>query len=96
MTQQLKMCFDKILPRDLNRPHRALALGDPKRAIILIAKMWPNGSTLRVRFMGGTPQQQALAREQAGWWSEHANLNFNFNDAADAEIRISFDPTDGA
>ena len=96
MTEHLNMCFDKILPRDFYRPHRALALDDPKRAIIVIAKMWPNGATLRVRFMGGTPEQKALAREQAGWWSEYANLSFNFNDAANAEIRISFDTTDGA
>ena len=96
MTEQLQMCFDKILPRDFNRPHRTLALGDPTRAILVIRKMWPNGSTLRVRFMGGSDEQQSLAREQAGWWSEHANLNFNFNDAANAEIRISFDPTAGA
>jgi hypothetical protein len=96
MTEHLKICFDKILPRDINRPHRALALGDPMRAILVIRKMWPNGSTLGVRFMGGTHQQQALAQEQAGWWSEHANLNFDFNDAADAQMRISFDPSDGA
>ena len=96
MTEYPKICFDKILPRDLNRPHRALALGNPMRAIIVIRKMWPNGSTLRVRFMSGTHEQQTLAQEQAGWWSEHANLKFDFNNAADAEIRISFDPSDGA
>ena len=96
MTDYPKMCFDKILPRDLNRPHRALAMGDPARAIIVIRKMWPNGSTLGVRFMGGTQEQQALAQEQAGWWSDHANLKFEFNDAADSQIRISFDPSDGA
>ena len=96
MTEYPNICFDKILPRDFNRPHRALALNNPMRAIIVIRKMWPNGSTLRVRFMGGTNEQQALAREQAGWWTEHANLNFEFNNATDAEIRISFDPYDGA
>jgi hypothetical protein len=46
--------------------------------------------------MGGTQEQKALAQEQAGWWSEHANLKFEFRDAADAQIRISFDPADGA
>jgi hypothetical protein len=90
MTEYPKMCFDKILPRDLNRPQPAL------EAIIVIRKLWPNGSTLRVRFMGGTQEQQALAQEQAGWWSEHANLKFEFNDAANAQVRISFDPADGA
>ena len=96
MTEYPKMCFDRVLPRDFNRPHRALALGDPMHAIIVIRKMWPNGQTLRVRFMGGTQEQQALAQEQAGWWSQHISLNFDFNNAADAEIRISFNPSDGA
>ena len=89
MTDHPKMCFDKILPRDLNRPQRVFAVGDRMRAIIVIRKMWPNGSTLRVRFMGGNEGQQALAEEQAAWWSRHANLKFDFNNASDAEIRIS-------
>ena len=96
MTDYPNICFDKILPRDLNRPHRALALNNPLRAILVIRKMWPNGSSLKVRFMGGTSEQQNRAREQALWWSEQANLRFDFNNAADAEIRISFDPSDGA
>jgi hypothetical protein len=96
MTEHLKICFDKILARDFNRPHRALAVGDPMRAILVIRKMWPNGQTLGVRFMGGTPEQKTLAQEQADWWSQHANLKFEFNNAADAQIRISYDPSDGA
>jgi hypothetical protein len=46
--------------------------------------------------MGGTTAQKAKVREQAGWWTEHANLTFDFNDAPGAEIRITFDPNDGA
>jgi len=96
MTNHPKICFDRILPRDLNRPRRALRIDDPARAIIVIRKMWPNGSTLRVRFMGGNSNQQALAKEQAEWWKEYANLKFEFNNAPDAEIRITFDPALGA
>ena len=55
-----------------------------------------NGSTLHVRFMGGTAAEQAVAREQAGWWEQVANLKFEFDNASNAEIRISFDPNDGA
>ncbi len=66
------------------------------RAIIVISKMWPNGSTLGVRFMGGTDAQQQQAQSEALLWTEHANLTFDFNDRKDAEIRISFDPRDGA
>jgi hypothetical protein len=61
-----------------------------------IGKTWMNGSTLRVRFTGGTPNEQATAREQAGWWGAVANLKFDFNDASNAEIRIAFDQDDGA
>ena len=53
-------------------------------------------TTLRVRFLGGTASQQNIARQQAAWWTQHANLTFDFNNAPDAEIRISFDSTDGA
>jgi hypothetical protein len=66
------------------------------RGLSPIGKTWMNGSTLRVRFLGGTSAQQALAREQAQWWSDHANLAFAFGNAPDAEIRVTFDPTDGA
>jgi hypothetical protein len=55
-----------------------------------------NGTTLRVRFVGGTPAEHEKAREQAGWWTQVANLNLDFANAPDAEIRISFNPTDGA
>jgi hypothetical protein len=70
--------------------------GGTVRAIIPIGKLWMNGSTLRVRFIGGSDAQRAKAREQALWWTQYANLSFDFNDAADAEIRVGFDPNDGA
>ena len=90
-----KCCFDHILPRDLLRPHNTAAgPGGRTRAIAPKGKSWINGSTLRVRFIGGTAAEQATAREQAAWWSAVANLKFDFNNAPDAEIRISFDEND--
>jgi hypothetical protein len=96
MSQQLKVCFDRILPRDMFRPQPTMRIGGKPRAVIFFRKLWINGSTLRVRFMGGTPAQQAKAKEQAGWWLPHANLSFDFNNAPDAEIRVAFDASDGA
>lgn len=96
MSQPLKVCHERILPRDLFRPQPTVRSGNSTRAVIFFRKLWINGSTLRVRFMGGTPSQQAVAKEQAGWWTEHANLKFDFNNAPDAEIRVAFDPNDGA
>jgi len=97
MADRPKVCIDRILPRELMRlqPTRRVR-GGPPRAIAPIGKTWMNGSTLRVRFMGGTAAEQAVAREQAGWWTEVANLKIEFNDAPDAEIRIAFDADDGA
>jgi hypothetical protein len=66
------------------------------RAINPIGTLWMNGSTLSVRFMGGAAAQHTVAREQAGWWSQVANLKFNFSNAPNANIRIAFDPDDGA
>ncbi len=58
--------------------------------------MWITGSTLQVRFLDGTTSQKALVKRQAGWWMEHANLTFDFNNAPNAEIRIALNKNDGA
>jgi hypothetical protein len=92
-----KVCIDRILPSELMRLQRTTrGPGGRTRAISPIGKAWMNGSTLRVRFMGGTSAQQKLVREQANWWTQHANLKFDFNDATNAEIRIAFNDDDGA
>ncbi|HEY9065675.1 MAG TPA: M12 family metallopeptidase [Burkholderiaceae bacterium] len=92
-----KCCFDRILPRDLLRPLETTAgIGGRTRALAPRGKSWINGSTLQVRFMGGTTAQQDKAREQAAWWMAVANLRFVFGDAPNADIRISFDENDGA
>ena len=97
MAKHPHVCIDRVLPRDLMRPQPTV---HPRRgtlrAIALIGKTWMNGSTLHVRFMGGSAQQQALAKEQAKWWSDRANLTFIFDNAPDADIRITFDESDGA
>ncbi|MBC7558442.1 MAG: pre-peptidase C-terminal domain-containing protein [Dermatophilaceae bacterium] len=97
MTAAPKMCFDRILPRDMMRPRlTTTAPNGQTRAISPRGKTWLSGSTLRVRFLGGSAAERATAREQALWWGEFANLIFDFGSAPDAEIRISFDPDDGA
>jgi len=96
MAKPVRFCTDRLLPSDQMRFQSTVRRGGSTRAIMPIGKLWMNGSTLRVRFIGGTAAQRAKAREQALWWTEFANLNFDFNDAPDAEIRIAFDPDDGA
>ncbi|HSM21111.1 MAG TPA: M12 family metallopeptidase, partial [Rubrivivax sp.] len=96
MADRPHVCFDRILPRELMRFHPTERRGGRVRAISPIGKTWMNGSTLRVRFIGGSAAARARTREQAAWWQAVANLKFDFNDAPDAEIRIKFDPNDGA
>src|SRR6185503_10194315 len=97
MSKRAKICIDRVLPRDMMSFQPTTRGREGRfRAISPIGKTWMNGSTLRVRFMGGTSSAQAIAREQAGWWDQVANLKFDFNDAPNAEIRVSFDSQDGA
>ena len=96
MAKLVHFCTDRMLPGNQMRFRSTVRRGGGTRAIMPIGKRWMNGSTLRVRFIGGTTTQQAKAREQALWWTAFANLQFDFNNAPDAEIRIAFDPNDGA
>ena len=96
MAKRPKVCIDRVLPADQMRFQSTVRRGGRVRAIIPIGKLWMNGSTLRVRFIGGTAAQQAKAKEQAQWWTQFANLKFDFNNAPDAEIRVTFDSSDGA
>ena len=97
-TSRPHVCFDRILPRELFRPQETMSAGrgGRTRAISPIGKTWMNGSTLRVRFIGGTPAQRANAKAQAAAWEAVANLKFVWDDSPQAEIRIAFDGGDGA
>ena len=95
-TERVHVCIDRVLPQQQMRPQRTVRRNGRVRAISPIGKTWMNGSTLRVRFNGGTPAQQKLVRDQAGWWMQHANLKFQFDNAPTSEIRIGFDESDGA
>jgi hypothetical protein len=50
---------------------------------------WPNGSTLKVRFLNGPDKVRERIIPYAQKWSEHANIRFDFGDHADAAIRIA-------
>ncbi len=91
-----KICYDRILPRDLNRPIPFMAFGDGRtRAITPLGKLWVNGSRLTVAFLDGSDEQHATVRRFAPTWTDYANLTFDFTDRPDADIRISF-AQDGA
>ena len=86
-----KCCFDKILPADL------LNKKPSSRGLAPVDSLWENGKTLKVYFLEGTPQQKAFVQSVAVKWSEYANIHFEFTEVqSEAEIRITFNPNDGA
>ncbi len=88
MTEIPRVCFDRILPHELLRA--APPAGGRTRAALQISKRWPVGSTVRARFLGGTPAQQAIVRQFAPEWTRYANLRLEFTTSPQAEVRISF------
>lgn len=96
MANRAKVCIDRVLPQQVMQPQRTIKSRGRERAISPIGKAWMNGSDLKVRFMGGSTAEQTVAKEQAAWWGAVANLKFDFNNATTADIRIAFDPDDGA
>lgn len=94
-----KVCFDKILPSELNRPlsNRMIQLNIGRaRAVFYASKLWPNGSNLTIGFIGGTADQQTMVKNISVQWTNYANLTFEFVDNIDnATIRIAF-ADDGA
>ncbi len=89
---ELKMCIDRVMARDEYQAQRPNVLGDPIRAMLVIRKMWPNGSTLRISFMGGEHSVQKKVEHIAREWSKYSNIKFNFGTVPESEIRISFWP----
>ena len=73
MARAKKICFDRVLPRDLRRaiPFRSLpGPGRRTRAISPLGKLWINGSTLHVRFLGGSTTQQDVVKQFAPRWAK--------------------------
>lgn len=92
MAERTEFCVERWLSDDMERPAVQVRRQGRSGAATPNPRLWAAGSTLRVRFVGGTPVQRHRAREQAQWWTTVANLRFDFTEATDAEIRVAFDP----
>jgi len=66
------------------------------RGVAPTRKLWEPGQVLSVRFLAGNKEMHDFVERVAKQWSEHANIHFEFNNASDADIRISFNQGDGA
>lgn len=84
--------YDRVPPRDL----RSRPQSGTRRIVSQGKRCWHTGSTLRVRFMGGSSEQHEAVRKYSAEWTQYANLTLQFTDAPNAEIRVAFDETNGS
>jgi hypothetical protein len=62
----------------------------PAEIAVFATKKWANGRKVGIKFLDGTKIQKAKTQKHAEVWEQFANVNFDFNAGAKAEIRISF------
>lgn len=60
------------------------------RMAVINTKKWDPGHSLTCRFLDGDSFQQGKVVEKAKMWETYANIQIEFGDDADAQIRISF------
>jgi serralysin len=77
-----QVCIDKYLDSDKQSKDKAAVLG---------GKLWTNGQTIRIRFLGGDAFVQGKVMQFARQWEEFSNLKFTVVSSGTAEIRIAFE-----
>lgn len=65
--------------------------GIEERATGMKNKFWTPGSTLRVKFLGGSTALQNQVMQYAEQWEQSANINFVKVTSGNSEIRVAFD-----
>ena len=73
---------------------RAKAQGT--KAALLSGLKWPPGSTVTIKFLGGSPTLKERVKNVALVWTTIANLRFDFVQEGDADIRIAFEQGRGS
>ena len=66
------------------------------KAALLNAARWPTGSTITVKFIGGSPELQERVRKVALEWAALANLTLDFRNSGETDIRIDFQQGNGS
>jgi serralysin len=69
---------------------------EPMAMALETRTLWKPGRVLRVRFLDGDPTVQAKVAQVAKQWEQFANIQFNFGDDPNAEIRVSFQADPGS
>ena len=86
-------CTDKYLDEDLVRSH---VPSHAQSIALLQSKKWPVGSTINIKLINPTKQQEEEVQECIDEWMKYVNIDFKINGAFDSAIRITFDRNGGA
>jgi hypothetical protein len=60
------------------------------RAVTVNGRLWPNGSTLKIKLLGGTEQQRRYFTDAVLEWKKVVNLEFSYVTTGNADLRVSF------
>lgn len=71
-------------------PGQFRAATDATSSDAALAKLWPKGATLTIRFLDGSETQRRNFRFAMKQWLDHANLLPEYVDVGAAKIRVSF------
>lgn len=52
---------------------------------------WPQGSTIKVKFLGGSNYLQSRVMHHANTWTKYANINFRTVRSGPADIQVAFE-----
>ena len=64
---------------------------NPGEKALVKAKLWENGQTITVKFVGGSASLQNRVMENARIWEQYANLKFKIVTSGNADLRIGFE-----
>jgi hypothetical protein len=70
--------------------------GQPDALALPINNKWKSGRSLRVKFLNGSERFRRKVRDHARKWCDYANIQFEFVDSADAEVRVNFDSSNNS
>ncbi len=102
MSNEIKVCVDRVLPSDMQREAESKAIAEnplnmpapgapaPLSGAVDARKLWAPGRVLRVCFLDGDARVQDKVATIAQEWSKYANIQFDFCEDLEAELRISF------
>ena len=73
----------------------AIKSSEPDRAR-RSTKLWAVGASIRVGFIGGSPEQRRKVEALASEWTKFANVHFKFVQSGESDVRVAFDSSAGS